>query len=87
MTMFDKSCAQVDITFTQFRHKDDAHYGQGVHRGKDLYEVGGFIVHFFDRPKVEALTDGYELINIHEFEEGGLPRKLYLVTLEKNRVE
>ncbi|MCF8564594.1 class I SAM-dependent methyltransferase [Alicyclobacillus tolerans] len=69
------------------RHKGDAHYGQGVHRGEDLYEVGGFIVHFFDRAKVETLTDGYELMDIHEFEEGGLPRKLYQVTLEKNRVE
>jgi SAM-dependent methyltransferase len=67
------------------RHKGDAHYGQGVHRGEDLYEVGGFIVHFFDRAKVEA--DGYQLIDIHEFEEGGLPRRLYQVTLEKNRVE
>lgn len=69
------------------RHKGDAHYGQGVHRAEDLYEVGGFIVHFFDRAKVETLTDGYELIDIHEFEEGGLPRKLYQVTLEKNSVE
>ena len=65
------------------RNKGDAHYGQGVHRGEDLYEVGGFIVHFFDRTKVEALTDGYKLIDIHEFEEGGLPRKLYQVTVEK----
>lgn len=66
------------------RHKGDAHYGQGIHRGEDLYEVGGFIVHFFDRAKVESLTDGYQLIDIHEFEEGGLPRKLYQVALKKN---
>ncbi|KUO95327.1 class I SAM-dependent methyltransferase [Ferroacidibacillus organovorans] len=65
------------------RHKGDVHYGKGIHRGEDLYEMGGFIVHFFDRVKVENLTDGYRLVDVHEFEEGGLPRRLYQVTLEK----
>lgn len=66
------------------RHKGDAHYGQGVHRGEDLYEVGGFVVHFFDQAKVDQLTEGYTLLDIHEFEEGGLPRRLYQVTLRRN---
>lgn len=65
------------------RHKEDPHYGQGVHHGEDLYEVGGFIVHFFDRAKIEDLADGYKILDVHEFEEGGLPRRLYQVTLEK----
>lgn len=26
------------------RHTGDAHYGNGAHRGEDMYEVGGFIV-------------------------------------------
>ena len=65
------------------RTKQDAHYGTGIHRGEDMYEVGGFIVHFFDRAKVEHVSADYDLVSIEEFEEGGLPRKLFLVTLRK----
>ncbi|PWI57892.1 SAM-dependent methyltransferase [Sulfoacidibacillus thermotolerans] len=65
------------------RHKGDPHYGQGIHRGEDLYEVGGFVVHFFDRDKVQDLADGYQLLDVFEFEEGRLPRRLYQVTMEK----
>jgi SAM-dependent methyltransferase len=66
------------------RHTGDPHYGTGIHRGEDMYEVGGFVVHFFDRAKVELLAKGYEVVSIDEFEEGGLPRKLFRVTLRKN---
>ncbi len=66
------------------RHTGDPHYGAGIHRGEDMYEVGGFIVHFFDRAKVELLAEGYEIVSIGEFEEGGLPRKLFRVTLRKS---
>lgn len=65
------------------RHKGDAHYGQGIHRGEDMYEMGGFIVHYYDRQKVERLARGYDLADVSEFEEGGLPRKLFQVTLRK----
>lgn len=65
------------------RHTGDAHYRAGIHRGEDMYEMGGFIVHFFSRDKVELLAKGYEIISIDEFEEGGLPRKLFRVTLRK----
>jgi SAM-dependent methyltransferase len=65
------------------RTKQDAHYRTGIHRGEDMYEVGGFIVHFFDRAKVEEVSRGFEIVSIDEFEEGGLPRKLFLVTLRK----
>ncbi len=65
------------------RHTGDAHYGRGIHRGEDMYEMGGFIVHFFSREKVALLAQGYEVVNVEEFEEGGLPRKLFLVTLKK----
>ena len=65
------------------RHTGDSHYRKGIHRGEDMYEVGGFIVHFFSRQKVERLAKGYEIISIDEFEEGELPRKLFLVTLRK----
>ena len=65
------------------RTKQDAHYGTGVHRSGDMYEVGGFIVHFFDEAKVRQVAGGYILQTIERFDEGGLPRKLYLVTLRK----
>ena len=48
-----------------------------------MYEVGGFIVHFFSREKIEHLANGYEIISVDEFEEGDLPRKLFRVTLRK----
>ena len=65
------------------RHIDDPHYGTGIHRGEDMYEIGGFIVHFFSREKVEHLAKGYEIVDVAEFEEGPLPRKLFRVTLRK----
>jgi len=65
------------------RHTNDSHYGTGIHRGEDMYEVGGFIVHFFNMQKIEQLTKGYELISVDEFEEGNLPRKLYRVVLRR----
>jgi SAM-dependent methyltransferase len=65
------------------RHKGDAHYGKGTHLGEDLYEMNGFVVHYFDRAMVELLAGGFELLDIEEFEEGSLPRKLFQVTLRK----
>ena len=66
------------------RHTGDPQYGTGISRGEDMYEIsGGFIVHFFSRDKVEHLAGGFEILNIDEFEEGTLPRKLFRVTLRK----
>ena len=65
------------------RHTGDAHYGQGIHRGEDIYENSGFIVHFFSKEKIVHLAKGYEIVSIDEFEEGELPRKLFLVVLRK----
>ena len=65
------------------RSKEDAHFGRGARRGEDLYEFGGFIVHFFDETKVRALAGGYDILGIDAFEEGDLPRKLFRVTLRK----
>jgi SAM-dependent methyltransferase len=66
------------------RHTGDAHYRTGIHRGEDRWEGGGFIVHFFSREKVEHLAKGYEIVSVEEFEEGDLPRKLFLVTLSRS---
>lgn len=65
------------------RHIEDPHHGTGVHHGEEMFEVGGFIVHFFSLEKVRHLAAGYEIVSIDRFEEGGMPRKLYRVTLRK----
>lgn len=67
------------------RNTDDPHYGAGIHRGEDMWETDGFIVHFFTRAKVDLLGRGYATIRVEEFEEGTLPRKLFLVVLMKEK--
>jgi len=59
----------------------DAHYGAGIARGDDMYEHGGFIVHFFDRVLIDRLAVGCELLDITSFTEGELPRRLARVTM------
>jgi len=73
----------VGLHIYTVRHAGDAHYGQGIHHGEDLYETNGFVVHFFNREKVEALARGFEIVGIDEFVEGSLPRKLFYVTLKR----
>jgi len=65
------------------RNINDAHYMTGKYYSEDIWETGGFAVHFFSRATVEELSEGYDIINITEFEEGDLPRKLFLVILKK----
>ncbi len=67
------------------RRTDDPHYGRGIARGEGMFETDGFIVHFFNTEKVRSLAKGYEIVNIDSFQEGELPRKLFLVTLRKQR--
>jgi SAM-dependent methyltransferase len=62
------------------RHTGDAHYGKGIGHGDDIYEHGGFAVHFFDQHLVENLQAGWEPGDQHEFAEGDLPRRLWRVT-------
>lgn len=65
------------------RHTGDSHHGKGTHLGDNLYENGGFVVHFFDRSLVERLSPGYEIEDITTFEEGPLPRRLWRLTLRR----
>lgn len=65
------------------RTTEDPDYGKGVHHGENLYELGGFVVHFLDADAVQRLAVGFELIDIEKFEEGTLPRRLVRVTLRK----
>lgn len=62
------------------RHVGDAHYGTGISHGDDIYEQGGFAVHFFSRALVDRVAEGWNLTRIHSFDEGELPRRLWCVT-------
>ncbi|GAA1292110.1 hypothetical protein Psi02_49320 [Planotetraspora silvatica] len=62
------------------RHTGDAHYGAGTAHGDGIFEHGVFAVHFFDRPLVDALAHDWSTPQIHPFEEGELPRRLWRVT-------
>ncbi|WP_318212331.1 class I SAM-dependent methyltransferase [Streptomyces sp. SJL17-1] len=62
------------------RHTGDAHYGAGTGHGDDIWEHGGFAVHFFSRALVDALVEGWTLDEVIAFEEGDLPRRLWRVT-------
>ncbi|MGW1158823.1 class I SAM-dependent methyltransferase [Streptomyces sp. NPDC002513] len=62
------------------RHTGDAHYGTGAAHGDDIYEHGGFAVHFFSRRLVDELAADWEPVDLHAFEEGELPRRLWRVT-------
>ncbi|HEY3276215.1 MAG TPA: class I SAM-dependent methyltransferase [Syntrophorhabdaceae bacterium] len=68
------------------RHTLDPHYRTGIDRGDDMWEIGGgFIVHFFSRETIAHLAKGYEIVEVEEFEETDLPKKLFLVTLKKTQ--
>jgi SAM-dependent methyltransferase len=66
------------------RNTDDGDYKKGIHRGEDLYEIDGFIIHFFSKDKILNLTSGFKNISIDYFEEGSFPRKLYFICNKKN---
>lgn len=66
------------------RHTGDAHYGAGNAYGDDIFEHGGFVVHFFSRQLVDALAEGWTLNDVYAFEEGDLPRRLWRVTMTKS---
>jgi SAM-dependent methyltransferase len=65
------------------RHTGDAHYGAGTAHGDDIFEHGGFAVHFFDRLLVDELARRWTNVELHAFEEGELPRRLWRVTQER----
>ena len=65
------------------RNEHDGDYKNGIHRGEDMYENEGFIVHFFNKTKIKHLSDGFKNIKLENFEEGKFPRKLYFVVNKK----
>ena len=50
------------INIYTVRNTEDGDYGNGIYRGEDLYEVGGFIVQFFSREKVFCLARDWEVL-------------------------
>ena len=65
------------------RNEYDGDYKKGIYRGENMYEIDGFIIHFFNKEKVISLTEGFKNIKIESFEEGSFPRKLYFVVNKK----
>ena len=56
------------INIYTVRNTDDGDYKKGIHRGEDLYEIDGFIIHFFSKDKILNLTSGFKNISIDYFE-------------------
>ena len=71
------------INIYTVRHTNDGDFQKGIHRGEDLYENDGFIVHYFSEEKVNSLLNGFKNISLEKFEEGTFPRKLFFVMNEK----
>ena len=74
---------QGGINVFTVRNTEDGDYQNGIHRGEDLYESNGFIVHFFSKEKIKKLLRGFELLDMSTFEEGSFPRRLYRATMRK----
>ena len=74
------------INIFTVRHTGDGDYKKGKHIGEDLYENDGFIVHFFDKEKINQISKGFEIKDIFELYEGSFPRKLFVVTQRKKRI-
>ena len=72
------------INIYTVRHTNDGDYKKGIHRGEELYENDGFIVHFFSKEKVNSLLNGFQNLKLENFEEGKFPRKLFFVCNKKN---
>ena len=73
------------INIYTVRNTKDGDYKNGIHRGEDMYENDGFIVHFFSKEKINQLSKGFKILDIVPFDEGKFPRKLFKVILEKQQ--
>ncbi|MFF0041546.1 class I SAM-dependent methyltransferase [Streptomyces mirabilis] len=62
------------------RHTGDAHYQAGTGHGDDIWEHGGFAVHFFPRDLADSLAKDWTLNEVDAFEEGNLPRRMWRIT-------
>jgi SAM-dependent methyltransferase len=67
------------------RNTFDPHYGYrgAKYLGEQIYEVGGFVVHFFNEEMIRKLASGFEITTIGRLNEGSLPRDLFTVFMKK----
>ena len=71
------------INIYTVRNTSDGDFQKGLHIGEDLYEMNGFIVHFFSDEKIKKLLNGYKNLEIIRFDEGNFPRRLSMVINQK----
>ena len=46
------------------RNEHDGDYKNGIHRGEDMYENDGFIVHFFNKIKINQYLFKIQLMEL-----------------------
>tara|TARA_X000000368_G_scaffold406701_1_gene385311 strand:- start:1187 stop:1843 length:657 start_codon:yes stop_codon:yes gene_type:complete len=71
------------INIYTVRNTSDGDFKKGSHIGENLYEMNGFIVHFFSDEKIKKLLKGYKNLDIIKFDEGNFPRRLSMVINQK----
>jgi len=71
------------INIYTVRNTLDGDFKKGSHIGENLYEINGFIVHFFSDEKIKKLLNGYKNLDIIKFDEGNFPRRLSMVINQK----
>ena len=71
------------INIYTVRNTSDGDFKKGSHIGENLYEMNGFIVHFFSDEKIKKLLNGYKNLDIIKFDEGNFPRRLSMVINQK----
>tara|TARA_B100001029_G_scaffold109317_1_gene90226 strand:- start:189 stop:482 length:294 start_codon:yes stop_codon:yes gene_type:complete len=82
-TEINRVLKQGGLNIYTVRNDVDGDYKNGIHRGEDMYEANGFIVHFFTKEKVNSLLNGFDNLQLEQFDEGNFPRKLYFVVNKK----
>ena len=65
------------------RNTFDNDYGAGTHKSEAMYDIGGYVIHFFSEEQVRELAVGYEVVDLRRMQEGGAPRELFGVVLRK----
>jgi hypothetical protein len=59
------------------RHTNDPDYRTGIHRGEDMYEVGGFIVHFLAGKKWRVWREAMRLSTSMNSKKAGCPESSF----------
>ena len=85
ITEIERVLRSGGLHFFTARNTNDPYYQTGIHRGENLYEVDGYIMHFMSRENIMHLVEGFEILEINEIEEGRLPKKLFEVITRKTQ--